>query len=231
MANPFRRFCNRPWGWRCRYPTSLPIEDRVADSMAVAWETSFPGRGHGNPPSGRRADEAFASVSARPIGLSVRVRAVTRFDRIDEAALAILVDRFYGRVRRDALLGPVFNRVIGTSDEAWEPHLARIRDFWSSVMLATGRYGGRPMSLHAALPDIGDRHFQRWLELFGAACAELFEPGPAGMLEEKAARMAQALRAGIALARGEEHLIPSPAEVTSSGLGIGGDGRRAAPAA
>ena len=52
-----------------------------------------------------------------------------------EAALPALLDRFYARVRADAALGPVFNDAV----EDWDRHLATLADFWSSVMLTTGR--------------------------------------------------------------------------------------------
>lgn len=51
---------------------------------------------------------------------------------IDEGTIASLVDAFYGRVRQDAILAPVFVRVVGTSEAVWADHLATLRDFWSS---------------------------------------------------------------------------------------------------
>lgn len=49
-----------------------------------------------------------------------------------------LMGRVYARVRRNQVLGPVFARALGESDGAWEAHLARLSDFWSSLMLASG---------------------------------------------------------------------------------------------
>ena len=37
---------------------------------------------------------------------------------LDEAAIALLVDRFYDRVRRDPELGPVFNNAV----HDWDVH-------------------------------------------------------------------------------------------------------------
>ncbi|NUB16937.1 preprotein translocase, partial [Azospirillum brasilense] len=58
---------------------------------------------------------------------------------IDEAMIRTLVHAFYGKVRADAALGPVFDRTITD----WEPHLRTMEDFWSSVALLSGRYHGR----------------------------------------------------------------------------------------
>ena len=81
-------------------------------------------------------------------------------ETIDERLIAKLLRAFYARVRVDPLIGPIFNERI----QDWEPHLARIGDFWSAVMLRTGRYQGQPMRLHLPLP-IDATHFDRWLEV------------------------------------------------------------------
>src|SRR3546814_3880177 len=56
---------------------------------------------------------------------------------ISEALVHDLVFAFYDRIRADATLGPIFDGVIG---DRWDEHLAKMCDFWSSVMLASGRY-------------------------------------------------------------------------------------------
>ena len=118
---------------------------------------------------------------------------------ITEEAIRRLVDRFYARARRDELLGPVFARAVGEGegDEAWAAHLARVSDFWSSVMLRSGRYHGDPFSMHLRLPDLQPAMFDRWLTLFGETCAELFEPDVADALCERAERIARSLRMGL----------------------------------
>src|SRR3546814_18123182 len=60
-------------------------------------------------------------------------------DKLDDAGLKNVVNNFYGRVRDDTELGPVFDDAI--SD--WPPHIGKMVDFWSSVMLTTGRYKGK----------------------------------------------------------------------------------------
>ena len=40
----------------------------------------------------------------------------------------LLVTTFYSKVRKDALLGPIFNTII----EDWELHFERLTDFWQT---------------------------------------------------------------------------------------------------
>lgn len=66
-----------------------------------------------------------------------------------EAAIVRLVDAFYGKMKGNPALGPIFDEAIGA--EGWPMHLAKMYAFWSSVMLATGRYKGNPMAAHRAV--------------------------------------------------------------------------------
>ncbi|CEJ11668.1 Group 3 truncated hemoglobin ctb [bacterium YEK0313] len=123
---------------------------------------------------------------------------------IDEAMIERLVRGFYDRVRTDDLLGPVFAARITD----WEPHLAQMFAFWSSVALMTGRYHGQPMRKHLPLP-VDAVHFDRWLSLFAATAQELCPPKAAAHFVARAQRIAESLELGIAgahgvmLARGE----------------------------
>ena len=57
---------------------------------------------------------------------------------ISEERISYLVDAFYKKVRLDPEIGPIFNAVV--SD--WPHHLSLLKDFWSTVLLTTGRYKG-----------------------------------------------------------------------------------------
>ena len=123
--------------------------------------------------------------------------------QITEERLRQLVELFYGRVRQDPLIGPVFNRAI----DDWPEHLDRLQAFWSSVMLTSGRYKGRPLPAHIKHGDaIRPESFQRWLELWREATAELLPEPAAAAMQEKAERIAESLSLGIAFARGEMKL-------------------------
>ena len=116
---------------------------------------------------------------------------------ITEAMIERLVRGFYAKVRTDAVLAPVFEARITD----WEPHLARMCAFWSSVALMSGRYHGTPMAKHTPLPvDAG--HFDRWLELFEATAGEICPPPAAAHFVELARRIAASLELGIAGGQG-----------------------------
>ena len=58
---------------------------------------------------------------------------------LNRASITILVDDFYTDIRQESVLGPIFNGAIG---ENWEPHPARMVDFWYSVILTSGEFKG-----------------------------------------------------------------------------------------
>ena len=116
---------------------------------------------------------------------------------ITEAMIEQLVRGFYAKVRADAVLGPVFEAKIAD----WEPHLAQMFAFWSSVALMTGRYHGTPMIKHVRLPiDAG--HFDRWLTLFEETAREICPPEAEAHFVERAQRIATSLEFGVAGANG-----------------------------
>jgi hemoglobin len=117
------------------------------------------------------------------------------FSAIDEPAIVALVDAFYAKVRRDSVLGPIFNTVI--ADDAWPAHLQRMYAFWSSVMLTSGRYKGNPVAVHQRIAAIEPGLFNHWLDLFEATAAELFIPPLAAEFAEKARRIAESLRLAL----------------------------------
>ncbi|MBU3030604.1 group III truncated hemoglobin [Paracoccus marinaquae] len=127
-------------------------------------------------------------VSARP-RMTAEIMARTG---LDEARLARLVDGFYAKVRRDPVLGPIFEARIAD----WGPHLARMKDFWSSVALMTGRYHGAPVPAHLDLP-VDWPEFERWLALFRETAFETCPPDGARHLIERAERIARSLNMAI----------------------------------
>jgi len=119
---------------------------------------------------------------------------------VTEAMIHELVHRFYARVRADAVLGPIFDRVIG---DHWDEHLAKLCDFWSSVVLMTGRYHGRPMAAHFRIDGLDATHFGRWLALFRLTASETCPPEAAALFVARAETIAESFQLGLAVNRGE----------------------------
>jgi len=123
-------------------------------------------------------------IKARPA--PPRVPAV----EISPDEIALLVDRFYGAIRKHERLGPLFeDRLAGN----WEPHLERMNRFWRSVLLHSGEYSGQPVVKHNGLPDLQEDDFRLWLELFEQTTAALFEADTAAPILVIARRIARSL--------------------------------------
>ena len=116
---------------------------------------------------------------------------------ITEEMIERLVHGFYAKVRADAMLGPIFDARI----KNWEPHLAQMCAFWSSVALMSGRYHGAPMPKHLPLP-VDAEHFDHWLALFEATTKEICPPQAQAHFMERARRIAASLELGVAGANG-----------------------------
>jgi hemoglobin len=127
-----------------------------------------------------------------------------KFCGITEESLKALVDTFYAKVRQDPLIGPVFNDAI----HDWPEHLDKLQAFWSSVMLTSGRYKGRPLPAHVKHGDrISSASFDRWLALWHETTEEMLDPASAAALQEKAGRIAESLSMGIAFSRDPGNLL------------------------
>jgi hemoglobin len=99
--------------------------------------------------------------------------------------IQLLVDEFYGRVRKDDLIGPVFDNVITD----WQPHLEKMYAFWNAALFGVPGFKGNPFAKHAPLP-IAQEHFGRWLELFAETIDEHFTGPMAVETKQRAGLMA-----------------------------------------
>ena len=127
----------------------------------------------------------------------IRAQIVTRTG-IDEVMIERLVHSFYANIQDDPVLGPVFAARI----TEWDAHLQRMCDFWSSVILMSGRFHGNPMEKHASLP-VDARHFDRWLDLFARTAQAVCPPAAADHFVERAQSIAKSLELGIAMGKGK----------------------------
>ena len=122
--------------------------------------------------------------------------------KITESEISTLVDTFYTKVRQDPEIGPLFNEKI----EDWPAHLALLKNFWSTVLLTTGRYKGQPLMTHLEHP-LEPSHFYRWLGLFAETANEVLPPAHAATVIEKSHRIAQNFKQGIAFHRAKDSTV------------------------
>lgn len=101
--------------------------------------------------------------------------------------IELLVDSFYTDVRKDALIGPVFNGVI---QNRWPQHLETMYRFWETVLLNNSTYRGNPFMPHSELP-IEKKHFDRWLTLFHATLDDYFSGTVAEEAKWRSNKMAE----------------------------------------
>jgi len=87
--------------------------------------------------------------------------------------IKLMVDTFYSNVRKDELIGSIFDEKIG---DRWPEHLEKMYRFWQTILLEEHTYSGSPFPPHKQLP-VEKQHFTRWMEIFTETVNTLFE-GP-----------------------------------------------------
>ncbi len=126
---------------------------------------------------------------------------------ITESMVERVVRGFYRRIRKDALLGAIFENHITD----WDSHMLNMIEFWSSVTLLSGRYHGNPMAKHKDLP-VNIVHFKRWLALFDETVREVCPPAARVHFMERAERIAQSLMMGITDMASQQTPVPALAK-------------------
>jgi len=117
--------------------------------------------------------------------------------------IQLFVDEFYGKVRGDNLIGPIFETVIAD----WRPHLDKMYAFWNAVLFGEPGFKGNPFARHAPLPVAPD-HFGRWLELFNETIDTHFTGPMAEETKKKAGLMAEMFMSKLDRMRnGSGHVI------------------------
>ncbi|MEL6825810.1 MAG: group III truncated hemoglobin [Pseudomonadota bacterium] len=110
---------------------------------------------------------------------------------IDEAFISTLVEQFYQRVLSHPGLGPIFTRAV----DDWTEHLPKMKDFWSSVALNSGRYSGKPVPAHKVLNGVKTEDFEIWLGLFRDTLEDLSpRADTVSYFMQRAERIAQSLQ-------------------------------------
>ena len=117
---------------------------------------------------------------------------------IDPGFIDQMVERFYGKVRADAELGPIFDARIAD----WPHHLGRMKAFWGSVLHQSGGFSGNPMMKHVAIPGIEAGEFEHWLALFDDTLLEIErDPAATALIGARARMIADSLLTGIRIHR------------------------------
>ena len=109
--------------------------------------------------------------------------------------IALLVNTFYTKVRKDELLGPIFNSHI--PEESWPEHLHKLTDFWVTNLLGEVCFKGNPSQAHAQVDknlnhSISQIHFGQWLKLWFNSIDSLY----AGELADRAKNAARKMSTG-----------------------------------
>lgn len=100
--------------------------------------------------------------------------------------IELLVNSFYSSVRKDEVLGPIFESFITD----WDAHLEKLYRFWETILLEPFTYKGNPFQPHTKLP-ISKEHFQRWVEIFVLTVDDNFHGQVAEEAKHRARTMAQ----------------------------------------
>lgn len=101
--------------------------------------------------------------------------------------IKLMVNTFYDKVQKDALLGPIFNDKI---QDNWEVHLEKMYRFWETILLEVHTYSGSPFPPHKHLP-VNKQHFDNWMLLFSTTVDALFVGKIAEEAKLRAANMAE----------------------------------------
>ncbi|MCF8464077.1 MAG: group III truncated hemoglobin [Flavobacteriales bacterium] len=110
-----------------------------------------------------------------------------KHDIINLDDIKLLVNTFYDNVRKDELIGPIFEGVI---QDRWPEHLEKMYRFWQTVLLEEHTYYGSPFGPHAKLPVSLD-HFERWIGIFTKTVDQLFTGDKADEAKMRATNMAK----------------------------------------
>ncbi len=145
-------------------------------------------------------EQAARTVEAHRHAVLVRQKKREEAESIgltDEVVSSVIAS-FYGKIRDDELLGPIFTGKI----RDWPNHLQQMNKFWRSILFSTGEYAGNPMVKHQDLPLLDEHHFSHWLELFYATLREeCTQEAGIELFGGRARMIADSLLTGIAIRR------------------------------
>ena len=111
--------------------------------------------------------------------------------------IEILINSFYDKVRRDEVIGYIFEDVARVD---WKHHTPIICDFWENILFQTNVYRGNPMPVHMRLhaqTTLTKSHFERWVSLFTETVDTYFEGEKAELARQRAISIATMMQIKI----------------------------------
>ncbi|MCW5517185.1 group III truncated hemoglobin [Muriicola sp. Z0-33] len=118
----------------------------------------------------------------------------TKSDIKNRKDISLLVRTFYAKIRKDEILGPIFNAII----RDWESHFSLLTDFWETQLFLNRKYSGNPVLVHQEVDDkmnhsLTPEHFGYWINLWFSTIDELFEGENAWIAKNRAQKMSTML--------------------------------------
>lgn len=107
--------------------------------------------------------------------------------------IKLIVNTFYERIRKNEILGPIFDERIGGR---WEQHLEKMYRFWQTILFSEHTYNGSPFPPHANIP-IDESHFIIWVSNWTATVDEFFTGSIAEEAKKRGALMASIFNSKI----------------------------------
>jgi hemoglobin len=136
------------------------------------------------------------------------------YEHYDDVGMSMPVVRsvivaFYAKVRRDPVLGPVFENIVG---DHWDTHIEKVCSFWFYVTRLDRSYNARDfMPAHIKHPTIQAELLPIWLRLFRQTAKELCTTEIADALIDIAERMAVSIEMSLTRRDNGEDTTPGQA--------------------
>ena len=107
--------------------------------------------------------------------------------------ISLLVNTFYLQIRKNELLGPIFNMHI--KNDQWPAHLEKLTDFWETALFGVISFKGNPTLKHKIVDNnlkhtIAENHFEQWVALWHTTIDSLFEGALANRAKKASENMA-----------------------------------------
>ena len=120
----------------------------------------------------------------------------TKEDVLSPKELHLVLDAFYEKVKRDDVIGPLFNREV----KDWKAHMQKIYSFWDTMIFHTNTYRTNTMEKHIQLhkrDPLTGAHFDRWLALFDETVDEFHQGEVAHQMKTRALSIATMMKVKI----------------------------------